>query len=306
MVSEEHVRLLTTGFQSLAVSGTKTLHVRAVGYCNACTDRWDATARTFHITMRAIAESGLQLDRLTIFWCDVDCSLACSELDKVNWESPALLECIANLKSLSLRLSNPREEPLLKTSAEAVDEENLAGLTRLLRHCTSLESLELRYYKLASPFPSTASAKHLEQIADTVKLPLLKTLKLHGLVAREQALYSLLKSATVLEQLELNNVVLCQGTPKRFLDYCSRKQGTIRHLYLCDVFEHHLEHSSIRHRLKLIESPLRGRSRKTLLRRGPQVAKPIDYETIQDGTINDTALADWEEHEEYRLEDGPL
>ncbi|KAF7552771.1 hypothetical protein G7Z17_g4092 [Cylindrodendrum hubeiense] len=183
---------------------------------------WQCTIRTFNTALQALAMSKLQIKNLNLF-NDPDlqqCSIACEQLDEIDWNNPGLTESLAALESLSISTCTrvvkfykdyyeTDDESELATSrsaaerqAEAEDASNFVGLSKLLSLCAGLENLELHYlYIRPTGGPSTISRswgeKILQHVVDLERLPNLKRCRLRGFTIRETDLLEFIKRTRV-------------------------------------------------------------------------------------------------------------
>ncbi|KAJ4118814.1 hypothetical protein NW765_007999 [Fusarium oxysporum] len=184
---------------------------------------WLRTMHTFDTVVSALAASSLRIDGLNIFSePDMHCSsLACDQINAIEWNDSGFAKTLATLRSLSISLSTrvfafpraPQENKqdvgrsskrdAAEVQAEAEDENDFVGLSRLLRLCNQLENLEINYLRI--PVGYSALVGHfyyetiLQRIVELDRLPILKRCKFSGISAKETDLLGFIQRARVRE-----------------------------------------------------------------------------------------------------------
>ncbi|KAK5119633.1 hypothetical protein LTR85_007462 [Meristemomyces frigidus] len=155
---------------------------------------WRAAASTFDVAWRALVASRLPIQSLNVFNGPQlhRCSLGSNHLGSIDWRDPGVAESRANMKSLSISLSNrtvemyedntEQENESVKEYGESEDsgqrdmedmraeaeaECNFSGLANLLRVCPRLDSLEVHYFTLRNR-PLTDVEAHHERLLQSV------------------------------------------------------------------------------------------------------------------------------------------
>ncbi|QKD63142.1 uncharacterized protein FOBCDRAFT_254811 [Fusarium oxysporum Fo47] len=221
---------------------------------------WLRTMHTFDTVVSALAASGLRIDGLNIFSePDMHCSsLACDQINAIEWNDSGFAKTLATLRSLSISLSTrvfafPRalqenkqdvgrssKRDAAEVQAEAEDENDFVGLSRLLRLCNQLENLEINYLRV--PIGYSALVGHfyyetiLQRIVELDRLPILKRCKFSGISAKEADLLGFIQRARVRE-LSLEKVILCTGTFRSTFDYCTSRAASMTNLHFDTLYE---------------------------------------------------------------------
>lgn len=221
---------------------------------------WLCTMHTFDTVVSALAASSLRIDGLNIFSePDMHCSsLACDQINAIEWNDSGFAKTLATLRSLSISLSTrvfafpraPQENKqdvgrsskrdAAEVQAEAEDENDFVGLSRLLRLCNQLENLEINYLRI--PVGYSALVGHfynetiLQRIVELDRLPILKRCKFSGISAKETDLLGFIQRARVRE-LSLEKVILCTGTFRSTFDYCTSRAASMTKLHFDTLYE---------------------------------------------------------------------
>ena len=289
---------------------------------------WPATADTFETVMRALAASRLPIAGLNVFNHPTlqQCSLACDELDKINWNDPGFPKAFAPLRSLSISLSNrlleiyehedecegasaadwlslpKRNEHIVRAEAEA--DTNFVGLSRLFRLLSHLDNLELHYLRI-EPFHITGGYDHTRLLhclaAETDRLPKIKSCRLRGLATREADLLAFLKWTGVRE-LHMEHVCLYWGTFRSIFDYCTSERANMTRLWFDDLSEGKRVHFIGADGWSRWDGWVPEYGAEMLEREGDEVKQPISYEFRIIPLMGFPAYTDWLNH--LRLEYG--
>ncbi|KAI8670596.1 hypothetical protein NCS57_00531400 [Fusarium keratoplasticum] len=263
---------------------------------------WLCTIYTFDTALRALAASNLRIEGLNVFnEPDMQrCSLACEQLNVIDWNDSGFVESFATLRSLSISISTrvfrfhkdthedehdegqPPRRDAAEVQAEAEDENNFVGLSRLLRLCSRLENLEIDYLRIPTGYSDLIGRfcceKILQRVVELDRLPILQHCRLCGISAREMDLLDFVKRTRVRE-LSLESMILRTGTFRSILDHCTSKTANLTKLHFDTLYERH-------DREKMIFFAGGGKSRigfpsayatERLDREGESVRHPITY-----------------------------
>ncbi|KUJ14024.1 uncharacterized protein LY89DRAFT_152017 [Mollisia scopiformis] len=291
---------------------------------------WQCVAGTFHTAMRAVAASGLKLRALIVFHDTGGQSgnLGCDELNRLDFQDQRLVASLSSLKYLALSLSDraitnlpepdrsqpPKQEFILEAMGKATDQENFIGLEKLLQLAPLLEDLEIRYYRLnaAHVFLRSPYLQHellLRELAQSEKLPRLKTCSIRGIVISSEDLLAFVRR-TAPQRLLLDNVILSGGIFTPFFDHCTGETTGILEFEFKELFEkHNIVHfgepgqGSFAQGLQQTGTNS-SRTSTSLIRTGDGVKKPISYHYYH-GVPMDTPQIREERRERQRLY-GPL
>ena len=239
---------------------------------------WKSTTQTFHTAIRSLAVSQLPIEKLNIFndrrlQC---CSLACSELGRIDFEHKGLSISLASLKSLSVSFSDTviywsrQSAGLLYDPTEELDWE----IDTNAKDCDDSEASdsddseasdrddsitdaedEHKFMGLAKLLQLSSQLEDLElhkcdlrektltlrerlfqHIAEIHTPPKLKRLELRGLVVEEQDLLVFIQR-TGIGELSMYNTTLSSGTFRSIFDYCTGNGSGMERLYFKDLFE---------------------------------------------------------------------
>ncbi|KAH8662730.1 F-box domain protein [Ilyonectria robusta] len=223
---------------------------------------WQCTIYTFDTALRALAASKLRIESLNVF-NDPDmerCSLACEQLNIIDWNDSGLAESFASLRSLSISISTrvfrfhkdiqedehdegqPPRKDAAEVQAEAGDESNFVGLSRLLPLCNRLENFEVHYLQVPTGYSNLIDRfcceKILQRVVELDRLPILKRCRLRGISAREVDLLDFVKRTRVCE-LSLESMILRTGTFRPIIDHCTSETANMTKLYFDTLYERH-------------------------------------------------------------------
>ncbi|KAI7759081.1 hypothetical protein LZL87_012820 [Fusarium oxysporum] len=215
---------------------------------------------TFDTVISALAATSLRIDGLNIF-SEPNIrrpSLACDQINAIDWNGSGFAKSLATLRSLSISLSTrvfafrralqeskqdvgrPSKKEAAGVQAEAEDENDFTGLSRLLRLCNQLENLEIDYLRI--PMGYSALVGHfyyetiLQRIVELDRLPILKRCKFSGISAKETDLLGFIQRTRVRE-LSLEKVILCTGTFQSTFDYCTSRAASMTKLHFDTLYE---------------------------------------------------------------------
>lgn len=200
-------------------------HLRPLG------DRWDAAARTFTTTMRAIVRSGLPVLKLDVFGAESPvCALACNRLADTlaNLDQALLMPSLRTLTHLNIGLSNALATETYGGLSE--EQQPAFALLSLVALCPSLTNLEIRWYNLGeSGMPiqqSDLNENILSQLIGTSKgcaaLQRLRICAFRGIYIPEVALLALLHNVPLLQDISLEAVHLIEGTFQSIFRFLSK------------------------------------------------------------------------------------
>ncbi|EXL39579.1 hypothetical protein FOCG_17818 [Fusarium oxysporum f. sp. radicis-lycopersici 26381] len=171
---------------------------------------WLCTMHTFDTVVSALAASSLRIDGLDIF-SEPNIrrpSLASDQINAIDWNGSGFAKSLATLRSLSISLSTrvfafrralqenkqdvgrSSKNDAAEVQAEAEDENDFVGLSRLLRLCNQLENLEIDYLRI--PMGYSALVGHfyyetiLQRIVELDRLPILKHCKFLGFLPKRR------------------------------------------------------------------------------------------------------------------------
>ncbi|EMT74302.1 hypothetical protein NOF04DRAFT_11421 [Fusarium oxysporum II5] len=221
---------------------------------------WLRTMHTFDTVVSALAASSLRIDGLNIFSePDMPCSsLACDQINANEWNDSGFAKTLVTLRPLAISLSTrvfafPRalqenkqdvgrssKRDAAEVQAEAEDENDFVGLSRLLRLCNQLGNLEINYLRI--PMGYSALVGHfyyetiLQRIVELDRLPILKRCKFSGISAKETDLLGFIQRARGRE-LSLEKVILCTGTFRSTFDYCTSRAASMTKLHFDTLYE---------------------------------------------------------------------
>jgi hypothetical protein len=294
---------------------------------------WLCTMRTFDTVVSALAASNLRIDGLNIF-SELDIqppSLAYYQINTIDWNDSAFAKSLATLRSLSISLSTRVSEfrralqenkedvgrssmkDVAEVQAEAGDENDFVGLSRLLRLCNQLENLEVDYLRIPMGYSALVGHFYYETILQrTVELdtlPILKRCKFSGISAKETDLLGFIQRTRVRE-LSLEKSILCKGTFRSIFDYCISRAASMTKLQFDTLYEISYERP---HREKMIFFAGGGKSRigfpsasatEWLDQEGESVRTSITYYTSPLTPIDNPWNPEWRRFR--RAEDGRM
>ncbi|KAJ8606987.1 hypothetical protein MRB53_040584 [Persea americana] len=188
---------------------------------------WQCAGETARIIAVATRQSKLHFDELDIYGSISRMAVSNSRLKLM---LPYLQD--HRLKKLSLTLS--ADETDLSRRCTPIAE----SLSRLLIVSKQLNDLTLRWFKVhrgSLPERELQDRQFFDAVAK-LKLPLLTSLSLRGLMTSENALQTFLSNHKQLDKLTLEHVSLTQGS-FRAIFYIIEEDLTLDGLYLNDLFE---------------------------------------------------------------------
>ncbi|KAH7169854.1 uncharacterized protein B0J16DRAFT_312542 [Fusarium flagelliforme] len=292
---------------------------------------WLCTMYTFDTALYALAASNLRIDSLNIFnQPDMQRpSLACDQINAIDWNDSGFSKSFATLRSLSISLSTriftlcraihenkhgvgrSSKKDVAEVQAEAEDENDFVGLSRLLRLCNQLGNLEIDYFRNLRGYSDLADYFYYERILQRVveldRLPILKRCKLSGISAEETDLLEFIQRTRVRE-LSLEKVILCTGTYRSIFDYCTSRVASMTKIHFDTLYETIYERP---HREKMIFFAGGGKSRigfpsasatERLDREGDSVRTSITYYISPRTLIDNPWIPEWRRFR--RAEDG--
>jgi len=204
---------------------------------------WYATARLFEVVLGALAENSLPVDKLDIFGSVKLCSLACDQIGLL-LDRRDLSVSFAHLKELRLSVSDLVDQ---LAEAEAADVSDMPGgrlpnptvdVTRLLKFCPQLESLDLHWMQLNGPYKDRPHVQGLSLLAEVVQLdpfPKLRKCRLVGIRTDEATVLAFLNKVPQLSHLELAYFNLRSGGIGPVLDYLTNQLPALTYLRLEDI-----------------------------------------------------------------------
>lgn len=209
---------------------------------------WDAAARTFTATMRALLISGLPVRRFDVFVADSSvCALACNRLaDTLATLDQSLIKLsLSSLTHLNTGMSNALATETYGGLSE--EQQPAFALLSLVALCPSLTNLEIRWYNLGEsgiPIQQNDSNDNiLSQLISTRKgcasLQGLRICASGGIYIPEAALLAFLHNVPLLQDISLEAVHLTEGTFKSIF-HCLSKTPTpkdLQRVYLDDLWE---------------------------------------------------------------------
>ncbi|KAF5716041.1 hypothetical protein FMUND_6534 [Fusarium mundagurra] len=255
---------------------------------------------TFDTVVSALAASSLRIDGLNIF-SEPDIqppSLASDQISAIDWNDSGFARTLATLRHVVGQLS----KDTAGVQAEAEDENDFVGLSKLLRLCKQLENLEIDYLRI--PMGYSALVGHfyyetiLQHIVELDRLPILKRCKFSGISAKETDLLGFMQWTRVRE-LSLEKVVLCTGTFRSIFDYCTSRAASMTKLHFDTLYEISFERP---HREKMIFFAGGGKSRigfpsasatERLDREGESVRTSITYYIAPLTPIDNPWIPEW-------------
>ena len=210
---------------------------------------WYCATRTWNLTLRALAASQLRIENHDGFNGPgmIDHGIPCDQFDMDRQLMAGLTEPFKLLKSLSLRICDRVFETddeggnrLTVYPAEAANEENFVGISKLIKVCPRLASLDLRYHhrylrkvEVLQDFPFD---KILQYVAELNQLPKLQALSLYGLTTSGEVLLDLI-TRTAPVSLSLKHVRLRHGTFDPIFAYCRSDEANVEAMYLQNLCE---------------------------------------------------------------------
>lgn len=273
---------------------------------------WQCTTKTVNTVVYALAASKLRIASLG-FFSDSDmqlCSIACDQLNTIDWDASGLTDSLSTLSSLSIRMSarvfefeeyydgykRKRPENWAQVRAEGEERSNFPGLSRLFALCCNLKNFDVIYSRTRTTDPAGPgvfrSEKILQHIVkDIKKLPILKSCKLRGFSAREEDLLEFLKRTQASEVL-LECINLRFGSFRSIFDYCTSAEAGIKKLYFDSLYDRggqkvFFDSKTIRHNMSQYPKPYDASKREeekqppwshdVLMREGTKVTDPIVY-----------------------------
>ncbi|CAM1510061.1 Fc.00g003960.m01.CDS01 [Cosmosporella sp. VM-42] len=284
---------------------------------------WQCTTQTFATALRALAASTLRIESLNVY-NDLDmqrCSLACEQLNIIDWNDAGLAKSLETLSSLSISISTEvfgfqeddyeNEYDLKKQSAEAQakaeDETNFLGLSRLFQLCNRLENFELHFLRVYSNIMHHFNCEIiLKHVVELKQLPRLKRCSLRGMPAREVDLLEFIKWTNVCE-LSLESVKLQAGTFKSIIEYCTSETANITKVYFNALYERHDHIEMIffdgggKSRVGFYSE--RDRASEWLEREGNIIRRPITYHLRLRWGMRNPYMVEWRRSQ--RTEYGP-
>ncbi|KAH7191332.1 hypothetical protein DER44DRAFT_850469 [Fusarium oxysporum] len=294
---------------------------------------WPCTMHTFDTVVSALAASSLRIDGLDIF-SEPNIrrpSLASDQINAIDWNDSGFAKSLGTLRSLSISLSTrvfafrrvlqdnkqdvgrSSKNDAAEVQAEAEDENDFVGLSRLIRLCNQLENLETDYLRI--PMGYSALVGHfyyetiLQRIVELDRLPILKRCKFSGISAKETDLLGFIQRTRVRE-LSLEKMILCTGTFRSTFDYCTSRAASMTKLHFDTLYETSYEGP---HREKMIFFAGGGKSRigfpsasatERLDREGESVGISITYYTSPRTPIDNPWIPEWRRFR--RAEDGRM
>ena len=249
VVEEEETRLIRTmltiafcqlgRLKSLILEAAvyKMVAVRLAAY--KCTDpkvMWKKASYVFHEVMTAIAESGMLVDRLSIYGGLWGCSVSCDIIHEVVgfWTDQDREKTLDAVKTLSLcvsawKLDSEIDYTAKRTVAPEVHRHH--SLASFLALFPNVEELEIQAYATRYG-PSEFNGDAFESVAEEVRFSSLRSCTLGGFHLRDIDLISFLQDNRRLGNLTLQSITLTQGSWHEFFHCCS---GTVVELEMLTV-----------------------------------------------------------------------
>lgn len=219
----------------------KVAAVRLAAY--KCTDlkvMWKKASYVFHEVMTAIAESGMLVDRLSIYGGPWGCGVSCDIIHEVVglWTDQDREKTLDAVKTLSLCVSAWRPDNEIDYTAKrkvALTEHRHRSLASFLALFPNIEELELQAYATECVRPWFQDA--FESVAEEVRFSSIRSCALGGLHLREKDLIRFLQDNHKLADLNLQSITLVQGNWHEFFRSCSDRvieleMLTCQHLYI--------------------------------------------------------------------------
>lgn len=218
------------------------------------------SSRTFNIVMVAIARSGVAVENFLVFHVTDRFSVQSVDITRVlpMLEGQGFATAGRALKRLVLQVSTCRyvKATLDRVPDEAApqltDEEKYGGVASFLELMPGLETLDLQLYskRFGIRTQQMAYDRLFHRIADTVRLPMLRVLRLRGIQATEEDLLAFWGSHTGIVELHLQNVRLTAGSWTPVVELI-RTMPALEKLHLCSLFVSPQERIRASHLLNL-------------------------------------------------------
>jgi hypothetical protein len=327
--------LLYSGFQNIRRHG-KTGHIRKLSFKvevrthlgqtisppeKMCKWRsvWAKAALVTQSTMLPLSDSSLPIQHLDLFYGDVCCSLA---FDKI---APALQTFIASpaaksLQCLSLSLSHSiSSNELSATNASlrsdasgprdvsslAAARNRVTDVTRLLECSSTLESLQLHWYRLIKFHPTAAQLEEenfFNTIADSKVWSSVKSCTLSGIYTSQLSLMKVFQASRI-ESITMEEMHLDKGESFRSVfDYLTRIDTSLAYLYFDDLYQQGLLRFEAPGKPKLATYGAKPWPN-SVTRTGPDVRRKITYHQPTGRVMGSPENARW--RRENRLKYGP-
>lgn len=201
---------------------------------------WRRALYVYELVMSALAQSDLRMRELNLYgghWGgSVPIANITGSFDNLT-KGNGLQETFKGLTRLSICIS-PQPLPL-STSTENIrgniSQEDYAGTARLLQLCPDLVRLELHVFQLHQPLMD--SDHLLEHISASAQLPRLSRCTLRGMKLREDTLLRFLPAFPSIQNLDLRNIVLEDGSWRKIFDYISSEESAVGDLSVQSLAE---------------------------------------------------------------------
>ncbi|GAM84430.1 hypothetical protein ANO11243_024260 [Dothideomycetidae sp. 11243] len=265
---------------------------------------WSTAEWVLRTTSVAMEISGIFIKHLDIFNSVLRCSIGCDRLAPAI-EDLDLSASLGTLKQLSLSLSDHEHCDASDAEAHslAAGDRNSKAICHFLELCPQLEILELHWYRLS--YESTEARNRerhfFDQVADSVRLPLLRSLSLRGIHVNEKGLRTFFSHTPLLSKLNMEEIHMQAG---RFQDVFRSVLPRLDSLHLDNLWEDMLIYFDAPGEPHFPSSGRGKQGTNEITRYGMDARAPIKFLRVPGRALGSAAASNWRRRRSRRYGPG--